>query len=307
MFCSTIIPTIGRETLSKSVESVLNQTITTVDFEVIVVNDSGQPLPAADWQQSDRVRIIHTNRRKLSIARNTGAAIARGQYLHFLDDDDWLLPDALENFWGLSCRAPNAAWLYGGVRFVDETGKNLGELNLGMDGNCYIQLVAGSWIPAQVSLIKSKVFFEVGGFNPLFGPTEEIDLGRRIALHGELVHLPNVVASMLRGAGWETAMDYEVAVNISRISRETLLDEPGTFSRARGSATTNYWRGRILKAYLASIRWNWQQRRIATVVSRAVYGSLGFLLAGPSVFYPDYWQAVIDTQVPCTQARALIL
>jgi len=53
------------------------------DFEVIIVNDSGQPLPEADWQKSKRVRIINTNRRERSVARNAGAAIARGRYLHF--------------------------------------------------------------------------------------------------------------------------------------------------------------------------------------------------------------------------------
>jgi glycosyltransferase involved in cell wall biosynthesis len=83
-FCSTIIPTINRSTLSRAVYSVLDQAFTGADFEVIVVNDSGQPLPDMDWQHSERVRVITTQRRERSVARNTGAAIARGKYLHFL-------------------------------------------------------------------------------------------------------------------------------------------------------------------------------------------------------------------------------
>ena len=101
MFCSTVIPTIGRSTLSRAVCSVLQQSFTADEFEVIVVNDSGSPLPDADWQHSDHVRVLHTNRRERSVARNTGAAIAEGRYLHFLDDDDWLLPGALKTFWDL--------------------------------------------------------------------------------------------------------------------------------------------------------------------------------------------------------------
>ena len=83
MFCSTIIPTVNRPTLSRAVHSVLNQEFDRDDFEVIVVNDSGKQLPDAEWQKSDQVRVINTNRCKLSVARNTGAAIAKGRYLHF--------------------------------------------------------------------------------------------------------------------------------------------------------------------------------------------------------------------------------
>src|SRR4030067_3850837 len=99
MFCSTVIPAIGRPTLSRAVHSVLDQSFTADDFEVIVVNDSGAPLAEADWQNSERVRTMHTNRRERGVARNTGAAIAKGGYLHFLDDDDVLLPGALQAFW----------------------------------------------------------------------------------------------------------------------------------------------------------------------------------------------------------------
>ena len=102
MFCSTIIPTIGRSTLSRAVHSVLNQTFAVDSFEIIVINDSGQPLSGADWQRSEKVQMINTNRRERCFTRNTGAAIAKGRYLHFLDDDDWFLPDALENFWELA-------------------------------------------------------------------------------------------------------------------------------------------------------------------------------------------------------------
>src|SRR5919108_3058002 len=94
IFCSIIIPTIGRSTLDRSVLSVLDQDFTQADFEVIVVNDSGQPLPEAGWHHSAQVHIINTNRRERSFARNSGAAIARGDYLGFLDDDDWLLQGA---------------------------------------------------------------------------------------------------------------------------------------------------------------------------------------------------------------------
>ena len=48
MFSSTVIPTVNRPTLSRTVRSVLDQDFTAGDFEVIVVNDSGQTLPDED-------------------------------------------------------------------------------------------------------------------------------------------------------------------------------------------------------------------------------------------------------------------
>ena len=46
---STIIPTIGRDTLSRAVQSVLDQNCGEEKFEVIVVNDSGKALPGMSW------------------------------------------------------------------------------------------------------------------------------------------------------------------------------------------------------------------------------------------------------------------
>ena len=96
MFCTSIIPTVGRKTLQRAVQSVLDQNFSADEFEVIVVNDSGSPLPFADWQSSPLVRVIHTDHQERCVARNTAAALAKGTYLHFLDDDDWMLPGALK-------------------------------------------------------------------------------------------------------------------------------------------------------------------------------------------------------------------
>jgi glycosyltransferase involved in cell wall biosynthesis len=160
MFCSTIVPTIGRPSIARAVQSVLDQTLPSGDFEVIVVNDSGQPLPASGWPASPRVRQINTGRRGQSVARNTGAAIARGEYLHFLDDDDWLLPNALTALWELAQRAPNADWLQGGAQLVDQTGTALREFIPGLKGNAFTQLIAGVWMLPIAALIRTSSLSE---------------------------------------------------------------------------------------------------------------------------------------------------
>jgi hypothetical protein len=158
IFFSYIIPTIGRASLETAVKSVLDQEFSHAEFEVVVVNDSGNPLPHADWLASPRVSIINTNKSERSFARNSGAAIAKGKYLAFLDDDDWILPGALESFWNLANQHPNAVWLYGGIRIVDEHINTLAEINSGLNGNCFAQIMGGAWAPIQSSLIQARAF-----------------------------------------------------------------------------------------------------------------------------------------------------
>src|SRR5690606_12610273 len=182
MFCSTIIATIARPTLTRSVLSVLEQRFEQDEFEVIVVNDSGQALPSADWQHSPHVRILDTGQRERSVARNAGASIARGRYLHFLDDDDWLESHALQTWRELAGRS-DAAWLYSSTQLVNRDGRALIQLHHGLQGNCFLQVLAGEWIPLQASVIRAEVFFNLGGFHPLLAGPEDVDLLRRVALH----------------------------------------------------------------------------------------------------------------------------
>jgi glycosyltransferase involved in cell wall biosynthesis len=289
MFCSTVIPTIGRSELSRAVCSVLDQTFTGDDFEVIVVNDSGRPLPAADWQRSERVRVISTNRRERCVARNTGAAIANGKYLHFLDDDDWLLPGALESFWRLA-QTCDAAWLYGGARLVDVQSEKQVTLHLGLKGNCFIQAMSGEWIPIQASLVEAEKFFAVGGFSPPLFAGQDKDLCRRITLLYDLAYTPATVAAILRGG--ESTTNYSLAEKLGRREREKFLSETGAFARMLASASTAYWHGRVVRTYLASTLWNLQHRRPVTAASRAVFGLTGLVLGGWHLLKSDFWQAV---------------
>ncbi|MHB1457836.1 MAG: glycosyltransferase family 2 protein, partial [Armatimonadota bacterium] len=96
MIISAIIPTYKREDLLKrAVYSVLTQELPSGhQLEVIVVNDSGVPLSDTEWQHDNRVTVLTSQHIERCFARNAGASISKGDYLHFLDDDDMLLPGA---------------------------------------------------------------------------------------------------------------------------------------------------------------------------------------------------------------------
>jgi glycosyltransferase involved in cell wall biosynthesis len=298
VFFSYIIPTIGRASLDRAVQSVLTQHLSHADFEIIVVNDSGNPLPAAGWQVSPRVTIIHTNKCERSFARNSGAAVARGRYLAFLDDDDWILPGALENFWQLANQFPNAAWLYGGIRIVDEHHAPLAEINSGLNGNRFAQFMGGAWAPIQSSMIQARTFFEIGGFNPFISGTEDEDLCRRTALHGEFANTPEIVACLYRGQVWSTSTNYQRGPEDTKYSRDLILSEPNVFRRLLSSAHSSYWHGRILRVYFSTIAWNIKKKRFFNALSRLLYSLAAIVMSMRHVFSAEYWQGVRADHVP---------
>ena len=296
-FCSYIIPTIGRESLKTAVNSVLEQDFE-YGFEVIVVNDSGSPLPEADWQQLPNVRILNTNKRERSFARNAGAAIAKGSYLAFLDDDDWILPGALESFQQLSVQQPQALWLYGGIRIVDEQLSTLAEINSGLNGNCFAQIMGGAWAPIQASMIATRAFFEIGGFSPFICGTEDEDLCRRTALHGEFANTSKILACLYRGRAWNTSTNYLRGPEDTKYSRDLILSQPGVFQRLMSSADSKYWFGRVLRVYLSTVSWNLKKKRFSTAASRTLYSLAVLSLSLRHAFSAEYWQGVRAEHVP---------
>ena len=300
MFCSVIIPTIGRESVRRAVTSVLDQSFSAAEVEVIVVNDSGRDLQPADWLQDRHVQVVHTQRRERNFARNTGAAVAKGDYLWFLDDDDWMLPGALEAMWNLSLRFPDAAWLYGGIRIVDHDERLIAEINSGFTGNVFAQIMGGGWAPIQTSMVRSEPFFHLGGFNPSIIGTEDLDLCRRFASQGEFANTPFAVAVLQRGESWTTSTDYSRAEQDTKRSRNRVLSEEGSFSRLVRSAGSAYWFGRILKVYLSTMILNLRENQWLTVISRMLYAFGVLVLAFKYLFTQQFWAGVRADHVPDT-------
>jgi glycosyltransferase involved in cell wall biosynthesis len=299
-FLTCIVPTIGRPSLTRAVKSVLNSDFRDAPVEVVVVNDSGKSLPPADWQSSERVRILHTNQRERCFARNAGAAIATGKYLSFLDDDDWLLPTALAQFWELSKKYPDAVWLYGGIQIVDEEGTCLAEMNSGLNGNCFAQIMGGAWAPIQSSCIRSDAFFASGGYRTDILGTEDLDLCRRIALRGHFANSPHSVACLFRGVSWDTSTNYLRAPADTKASRDDLLDEPEAFQQFVRSADFGYWYGRMLRVYLSTVSWNLQQQRYLRALNRVFYVLAAIFISGRYLFAHEYWDGVRAHHAPNT-------
>jgi glycosyltransferase involved in cell wall biosynthesis len=295
-FISTIIPTIGRDTLTRAVQSVLDQQFDKAGFEVIVVNDSGKTLSLAEWQKALNVKIINTNQRERSVARNAGAAIARGKYLHFLDDDDWILPGSFERFWELA-QQNQMSMMYGGYQFVNSNGRVIEECHPDESGNCFIRFMSGEWQPLQASLFDSKTFHALGGFislDVLCGGDEDVDLTRRISLEHDVAGVKELVAAIRIDRNKSTT-NYSDLQEQSRQSREMVLSLPGVFERLSDSArkrhnASDYWHGRMVWIYLSSLAWNIQKRNIFMAFSRLSYFGYALVRSFKYWFSLRFWR-----------------
>ena len=102
---SVIMLTYNRETLvSRAVESILSQTF--IDFEFIIVNngsfDNSGAIADEFAAKDPRVHVIHRERGNIGSGRNSGLDAAQGEYIAFIDDDDWCEPDFLAFLYGLA-------------------------------------------------------------------------------------------------------------------------------------------------------------------------------------------------------------
>lgn len=109
--------------LNKCVESIINQTYQ--NLEIILVDD-GSPDHCPElcdmWMQQDtRIQVIHQKNRGVSVARNVGIRAASGDYIGFVDSDDYIATTMYERM--LSAIEDNGAELcICGTRWINEDG-----------------------------------------------------------------------------------------------------------------------------------------------------------------------------------------
>ena len=96
---SVIVPVYNVEPyLRKCLDSIVNQTYS--DLEILVIDDGSTDgcgkICDEYVERDERVKVFHTENRGLSCARNLGLDEAKGEWIGFVDSDDWIEPDMYE-------------------------------------------------------------------------------------------------------------------------------------------------------------------------------------------------------------------
>jgi len=180
--------------LAEALQSVKDQSYT--DWRLVVM-DNGSPDPDGVRDVVSAIPeavVVREAGHVVSIPLNHGTALARGEYVTFLDDDDVWLPDRLQVLVDALDAAPDAGAAYSSVDFIDSRGERRGPLFVA-DGETGRDLLAGRYpFPNVVSMLYRRTdLLRVGGFNPAFRYAEDTDLTFRLLQYSRLVGVPEVL------------------------------------------------------------------------------------------------------------------
>ena len=151
MKVSIIMPVYNKvKYLDKSIESILNQTYK--DFELIIINDGsndGSEKICYEFRDKDpRVNVISIHNNGVSNARNLGIKNATGEYIQFMDADDYIKENMLEELVFVSQKY-NAEIVLTGIQKVNEVYECIGNIRPFFDGITDIYDVMSNFAKVQ--------------------------------------------------------------------------------------------------------------------------------------------------------------
>ncbi|MBF2073959.1 MAG: glycosyltransferase [Synechococcales cyanobacterium C42_A2020_086] len=192
---SVVIPTYNcARYLGEAIDSVLQQTHPAA--ELIVVDDGSTDETADVLQRyGERLQVIRQTNQGVAVARNQGIRQARGEWIAFLDADDYFLPDKLAAQMAIAAQHPRAGIVHSGWQRITATGEPLITVKLWQQ---VPQLNLEGWLRWKPVLPSAMLFRrawleQAGGFDPRFPPAEDTELVLRLARMGcEAVWLPQV-------------------------------------------------------------------------------------------------------------------
>ena len=183
---SVIIPAYNCEDyIVQAVESVLNQEDCLV--EIVIIDDgSTDETEEVLKPYDDRIRYVKQENQGVAAARNHGIAIAKGDFVAFLDADDYFLPGKLSLQSSMLTKRPDLGIIHSGWQRVDHEGNKLLDVR---PWEQIPELDLANWLRWKPVLPSAMMFRRewlqyVGGFDPRFPPAEDTNLVLKLALKG---------------------------------------------------------------------------------------------------------------------------
>lgn len=189
---SVIIRSMDRATLSDALDSVALQTYPNI--EVVVVNAKGvDHRETGKWCGRFPMRMAGAGESLLhSQAANVGLDATRGDYLIFLDDDDWFAPHHIDKLKAEFDRSESAVAVYSAVQCVNESGDEIRRFEEDFDP---IQFRIDNFIPIHAVLFRRCAIDNGARFDETLDVCEDWDFWLQVLEHGGFRFIPEVGAT----------------------------------------------------------------------------------------------------------------
>ena len=198
MLISIITPTYNREAfLPAAIESVLAQSYK--EFELIIVDDgstdNSRELINAYADKDPRVKYLYQENQRQSVARNYALSIAKGDFICFLDSDNYWPHDKLEKSLKAFEQHPEADIVYGDCITIDEQGNELHRNNMRRySGNIAALLLKDNFVSMNTTMTRRKCFNEMGGMSGKRRVADDYDLWLKFSARYRFQYIPEFLA-----------------------------------------------------------------------------------------------------------------
>lgn len=190
--------------LREAMESVLGQTCR--DYEFIVVNDGSVDdtlrILQAYASKDRRIRILDKANTGLADSLNAGMEIARGEWIARQDADDVALPDRLARQMAFLTRCPSVVLLGTGCTLIDENGTPSRDHQYPARHDALISQMGsgGSPFPHASAMFRRQTAMQLGGYNPRFTRSQDVDLWLRLSEVGKIACMPEPLVKIRKHA-----------------------------------------------------------------------------------------------------------
>ncbi|RZL13403.1 MAG: glycosyltransferase, partial [Hymenobacter sp.] len=163
--------------------------------EILVIDDGSTDDTRAITLRYPSVRYYYQTNQGLSAARNAGIAHSTGQYLLFLDADDWLLPQALRTNVAYLQQNPKLAFVSGGHHKVYTATGTVKHEQWPVTSNHYLHLLRGNYIGMHAAVLYQRWAFDTGQYDPSLRSCEDYDMYLRLARTFPVAHHTTSIAA----------------------------------------------------------------------------------------------------------------
>lgn len=260
---SVIVPLYNKERyVRKALESVVAQNYR--DFELIIVDDGSTDNSADVVRElvignsklvNDQFRLISQSNAGVAAARNNGVAASHGEYVCFLDADDWWEPTFLEEMDKLIKEYPDAG-IYASNYIYYKPGKTHVALNLSRGYINYPEAYAKNLVMPVTSIttcMPRRVFDEMGGFPLGIKLGEDFILWAKTALYypiafceKPLAYYNNDIPASMRATRNLHKPEHHMLFNMQDIEKSAISSQYSEIWKAlldklRISGLMDYW------------------------------------------------------------------